>query len=206
MCIPTFDRSAVCFAACAFCLLAADGCSRSASNAATSSGAPSNATDVAKVIRVGEGLAGDGDELAHINVMIGKKDGPVGEAFANALAHQSEGHANVHVVLEPNLAVKPSTAMVTLVTVKGTEQAVMLFGPAQSAVARAVTDSVKEGIIAQEDCESLVIVCGVFLHPNAKDDQKLFANNYEPVKLAIVRAMKGEPTIESILAEHAESR
>ena len=94
---------------------------------------------------VGEALAGDGDEIAHIDLLIGSKDGPVGTAFANALARQSEGHSNLLAVLAPNLAVKPATVMITKVTIKGMTQAVQMFGPAQEAVARAVADSVGDG-------------------------------------------------------------
>src|SRR6478672_9775760 len=108
---------------------------------------------------VGEALAGDGNEIAHIDLLIGDKDGPVGHAFANALARQSAGHSNLLAVLTPNLAVKPSTVMITKVTIKGGKQAVQMFGPAQAAVAKAVADSVAEGIIPKNQAEGLVIVC-----------------------------------------------
>ena len=85
-------------------------------------------------IHVGEALVGDGNEIAHIDLLIGNKDGPVGTAFANALARQSAGHNNLLAVLTPNLAVKPATVMVTKVTIKGMTQAVQMFGPAQAAV------------------------------------------------------------------------
>ena len=57
---------------------------------------------------IGEALAGDGNEIAHVDLLIGSKDGPVGVAFANALSTQSEGHSNLLAVLEPNLLVKPA--------------------------------------------------------------------------------------------------
>ena len=85
---------------------------------------------------IGEALDGDGNEIAHIDLLIGSKDGPVGTAFANALARQSEGHSNLLAVVTPNLAVKPATVMITKVTIKGAKQAVQMFGPAQAAVAK----------------------------------------------------------------------
>ena len=94
---------------------------------------------------IGEALVGSGDEIAHIDLMIGCKSGPVGVAFANALARQSAGHTNLLAVLTPNLAVKPATVLITKVTIKGMKQAVQMFGPAQAAVAKAVADSVAEG-------------------------------------------------------------
>ena len=96
---------------------------------------------------VGESLVGDGNEVAHIDLLIGSKDGPVGEAFAEALINQQEGHTNLLAVVAPNLPAKPDTIMANKVTMKGATQAVQMFGPAQAAVARAVVDSVREGVI-----------------------------------------------------------
>ncbi|MDA7979338.1 MAG: formaldehyde-activating enzyme [Pirellulales bacterium] len=143
---------------------------------------------------VGEALHGEGNEIAHIDLLIGEKSGPVGTAFANALSTQSEGHTNLLAVLEPNLAVKPATVMVTKVTIKGMKQAVQMFGPAQAAVAKAVADSVADGVIPQDKCEDYVIVCGVFIHPEADDDRKIYDFNYESTKMAIANAMNGSPT------------
>src|SRR5947209_7904794 len=150
---------------------------------------------------IGEGLVGEGNEIAHIDLLIGDKNGPVGVAFANALANQSHGHTNLLAVLAPNLVCKPATVLITKVTIKGLGQAVQMFGPAQSAVARAVTDSVAAGIIPSQQADELVIVCGVFIHPQAKDDNKLYQYNYEATKEAIARAMKGQPSISEVLSK-----
>ncbi len=150
---------------------------------------------------IGEALVGEGNEVAHIDLLIGSKDGPVGVAFANALANQSSGHSNLLAVLTPNLVCKPATVLITKVTIKGAKQAVQMFGPAQAAVARAVADSVAEGVIPPADADRLVIVCGVFIHWDAKDDNKIYQYNYEATKLSIQRAMKGEPRIEEITSK-----
>src|SRR3954469_11210062 len=123
---------------------------------------------------IGEALAGGGKEIAHIDLLIGDKDGPVGYAFAQALADQKQGHSNLLAVLTPNLAVKPATVMITKVTIKGAKQAVQMFGPAQAAVAKAMADSVAEGVIKKSDAENLVCVCGVFIHWQAADDKKIY--------------------------------
>lgn len=149
---------------------------------------------------IGEALTGDGNEIAHIDLLIGSKDGPVGNAFANALARQSEGHTNLLAVLEPNLAVKPSTVMVTKVTIKGMKQAVQMFGPAQAAVAKAVADSVAKGVIPQSQAEDLVIVCGVFIHPQAADDKKIYEYNYKATLDAIANAMGNKPSAAEMVA------
>lgn len=148
---------------------------------------------------IGEALVGDGNEVAHIDLMIGDKNGPVGMAFGAALANQSKGHSNLLAVLTPNLLVKPATVMITKVTIAGARQALQMFGPAQYAVAKAVADSVEAGVIPKDQCEKLVIVCGVFIHWEAADDKKIYENNYEATKLAIARAMKGEPSADEML-------
>src|SRR6267378_3742945 len=150
---------------------------------------------------IGEALAGDGNEVAHIDLLIGPKTGPVGTAFASALADQKAGHSNLLAVLTPNLVCKPATVLITKVTIKGAAQAVQMFGPAQAAVAKAVTDCVAAGVISKSQVEDLVIICGVFIHWEAKDDAKIYQYNYEATKLSIQRAMKGEPKIDEILAK-----
>jgi 5,6,7,8-tetrahydromethanopterin hydro-lyase len=150
---------------------------------------------------VGESLVGEGNEIAHIDLMIGSKTGPVGAAFANALSTQSAGHTNLLAVLTPNLAVKPSTVMITKVTIKGMKQAVQMFGPAQAAVAKAVADQVAAGVIPKDQAEDLVVVCGVFIHPAAEDNAKIYKYNYEATKEAIAAAMAGKPTAAEMIAQ-----
>ena len=150
---------------------------------------------------IGEALVGEGNEVAHIDLLIGSKDGPVGIAFAGALADQKQGFSNLLAVLEPNLVCKPATVLITKVTIKGAGQAVQMFGPAQKAVAKAVADSVASGVIPKDQAENLVIVCGVFIHWDAKDNNKIYQYNYEATKLSIQRAMRNEPKIEEVLAK-----
>jgi 5,6,7,8-tetrahydromethanopterin hydro-lyase len=150
---------------------------------------------------IGEALAGEGNEIAHIDLLIGAKTGPVGTAFANALADQKQGHSNLLAVLTPNLICKPATVLITKVTIKGADQAVQMFGPAQKAVAKAVADSVAEGIIPKNQVEDLVIIAGVFIHWDAKDNAKIYQYNYEATKLSIQRAMRNEPKIDEIIAK-----
>lgn len=150
---------------------------------------------------VGEALAGDGNEIAHIDLLIGSKDGPVGTAFASALASQKQGHSNLLAVLEPNLAVKPSTVLITKVTIKGAKQATQMFGPAQFAVAKAVADSVADGVIPKDKCEDLVIVACVFIHWEANDDKRIYDFNYDATKQAIAYAMKGAPSVDEVVSK-----
>ncbi len=161
---------------------------------------------MASSIMVGESLVGEGNEVAHIDLLIGPKDGPVGEAFAAALLNQKEGHTNLLAVIAPNLPAKPDTLMANKVTMKGATQAVQMFGPAQAAVARAVVDSVREGVIPEDQVDDLCVIVGVFIHWEAADDKKIFDWNYQATKESIARALGGEPTIQEILDGEAEAR
>jgi len=153
-----------------------------------------------KDILIGESLIGDGNEVAHIDLLIGPKNGPVGAAFANALVNQNQGHTALLAVLEPNLITKPATMMMNKVTIKGANQAVLMFGPAQAAVAKAVADSVADNIIPQAEAENLVVIVGVFIHWEAADKKKIYDFNFRATKEAIARAMKGKPGVKAVVA------
>ena len=161
---------------------------------------------MASSIMVGESLVGEGNEVAHIDLLIGPKDGPVGEAFAHALLNQKEGHTNLLAVVAPNLPAKPDTLIANKVTIKGATQAVQMFGPAQAAVARAVVDSVRDGVISEDQADDLCVVAGVFIHWEATDDKKIFDWNYEATKEAIARAMAGEPKVRQVMDSEAQAR
>src|SRR5215204_4382614 len=161
---------------------------------------------MATTLLVGESLVGEGNEVAHVDVLIGSKSGPVGDAFAHALVNQKEGHTNLLAVVAPNLPAKPDTIMSNKVTIKGATQAVQMFGPAQAAVARAVVDSVREGVISEGDVDDLCIICGVFIHWEAKDDKKIFDYNYQATKEAIARALANEPSASEVMEAGATAR
>ncbi|MBC7086241.1 MAG: bifunctional 5,6,7,8-tetrahydromethanopterin hydro-lyase/3-hexulose-6-phosphate synthase [Methanomethylovorans sp.] len=153
------------------------------------------------MLLVGEALIGEEPELAHVDLIIGDKNGPVGLAFANGLTQLSAGHTPLLSVIRPNLPAKPSTLIVPKVTVKNMGQAAQIFGPAQAAVAKAVADAVEEGVIDKKDVEDLVIIASVFIHPEAKDYNRIYRYNYGATKLALKRAMEGFPSVETVMKE-----
>ncbi len=155
--------------------------------------------------RVGEALVGEGVEVAHVDLIIGTKDSPAGQAFANALANLSAGHTPLLAVLRPNLITKPPAVIIPKVTVRDMWQAELIFGPAQAAVAKAVADAVEEGIIPKEKAENYVIIASVFIHPAAKNKHKIYYYNYGATKLAIKRAMQGFPDVDTVLYEKDRS-
>lgn len=154
---------------------------------------------------VGEALVGDGNEVAHIDLIIGPRGSPAESAFALTLTNQKEGVNGLLAVLEPNLMVKPATVMFNKVTIKDAKQAVQMFGPAQRAVAMAVADCVAEGTIPEAEAENLFISVGVFIHWEAADDAKIQQYNYEATKLSIERAVRGEPTARTMVEKKDKS-
>ncbi len=157
-------------------------------------------------LRVGEALAGMDAEVAHIDLLIGKKDGPVGQAYAKAKAAPTAGHEPLVAILEPNLTVKPVTLIVPTVTIKGMRQASMIYGPAQAGVAKAVGDSLADGIIPKAAVEDIIIIANVFVHPSAVNRHRVYINNYKAMRHAIRKAMEGRPTVEDILENKDRSK
>ncbi|MGF7119526.1 formaldehyde-activating enzyme [Methanobacterium oryzae] len=149
----------------------------------------------------GEARVGEGNEVAHIDLLIGDKEGHVGQAFANALANQVESHTSLFALIAPNLIAKPLTLMVPKFSITGMADVVKIYGPAQKAIAMAVVDSVYNEVIPEDNVENICMICGVLIQPDAKDNDKIYKNNYEAMKLAIRRAFTEEPSIEEILNE-----
>ncbi|MEN6517602.1 MAG: bifunctional 5,6,7,8-tetrahydromethanopterin hydro-lyase/3-hexulose-6-phosphate synthase [Methanospirillum sp.] len=150
---------------------------------------------------IGEALVGDGPELAHVDLMIGDKAGPIGQAFANGLSQLSAGHTPLLAVVRPNLMTKPATLVIPKVTLKKGEQVREMFGPVQAAVAKAVADALEEGIFGDLDVDDLVILASIYLAPEAKDYNRIFRFNYGATKLALGRALESFPPTKTLLYE-----
>jgi 4-hydroxy-tetrahydrodipicolinate synthase len=154
-------------------------------------------------LRTGEALVDpESNEVAHIDLLIGRVDGPVGQAYANALANPTKEREALQAILEPNMAVKPPTIIVPTVPVRSLRQASMVYGPAQAAVAKAVAKSVEDGILPPTD--ELALIANVFVHPTATRRHRVFINNYKAMRHAIRKAMEGRPTAEEA-AENADN-
>jgi 5,6,7,8-tetrahydromethanopterin hydro-lyase len=162
--------------------------------------APTPAAGINRVL-VGEALVGEGNEIAHIDLIIGPGGSAAERAFTNALSNNKDGFTALLAVVAPNLAAKPNAMMFNKVTIKGAKQAVQMFGPAQRAVAMAVTDCVADGTISEAQANDLYICVGVFIHWQAEDDNKIQDYNYEATRLAIKRAVAGEPKVQEVLAQ-----
>ena len=150
---------------------------------------------------VGESLVGDGNEVAHIDLLIGPRGSAAETAFCNALTNNKDGFTTLLAVIAPNLPCKPNTILYNKVTIKDARQAVQMFGPAQYAVAKAVQDSVAEGVIPASEADDVFISVGVFIHWEASDDAKIQDYNYRATKEALARAVAGKPTAAEVTAQ-----
>src|SRR3977135_4648194 len=150
---------------------------------------------------VGESLVGDGNEIAHIDLIMGPRGSPAETAFASWLTDTKEGFTGLLAFVAPNVMCKPATVLYNKVTIKNATQAVQMFGPAQHAVGKAVADSVAAGVIPMSEADNLFICVGVFIHWDAKDNQKIQDFNYQATKEAIARAVAGEPTPAYVAAQ-----
>src|ERR1700730_3964262 len=153
---------------------------------------------------VGESLVGEGNEVAHIDLIMAPRGSTAETAFAKCLTYNKDGFTSLLAVVSPNLLCKPAPVRFNKVTIKGAKQALQMFGPAQHAVAKAVADSVAEGVIPQAEADDLFICGGVFIHWEAADDKKIQDFNYRATKEAIARAVKGEPSAAEVVAKRNE--
>jgi 5,6,7,8-tetrahydromethanopterin hydro-lyase len=163
---------------------------------------------MAKIDRmmVGESLVGEGNEVAHIDLLIGPRGSPAEAAFANALTNNKDGFTSLLAVVAPNLLTKPATVMFNKVTIKGAKQAVQMFGPAQRAVAMAVADCVEDGTIPVAEADNLFVAVGVFIHWQAADDKKIQDYNYRATREALQRAVAGSPSAAEVVAKKGSAQ
>jgi 5,6,7,8-tetrahydromethanopterin hydro-lyase len=160
------------------------------------------------LFRVGEAtvFASEGQYTdAMPEILIGRADGPVGQAFANMMG-QSAGHTRMFAIRACNQLVKPPTMMVPKVTIKDMATAEIFGGVVQAATGDAIVDCLIEGILPRDQIDALCIVCLIWIDPRAPkhaalDHAELYRNNYEATKLAVKRAMAGEPTVDELIAK-----
>src|SRR5215208_5113808 len=156
-------------------------------------------------VLTGESLVGDGNEVAHIDLIMGPRGSAAETAFCNALTNNKEGHSTLLAVAAPNLQAKPNTILFNKVTIKGQEQAVQMFGPAQRGVALGVAECVEDGTIPADEADDFFICVGVFIHWEATDHGKIQDFNYQAVKESIQRAVQGWPSAAEVVAKRKDS-
>ncbi len=153
---------------------------------------------------IGESFVGDGADAAHVNVVLGPRDGPAGTAWATALATPRVGHVPFVAILQPGLAVQPPTLFVNKAAVEPGRHAELTWGAAQAGVAAGVADAVEEGIIDGGRVTELALIAAVWVNPAASDEEAVFANNREATATALRNARGGAPSVDDVLAARAE--
>jgi 5,6,7,8-tetrahydromethanopterin hydro-lyase len=152
------------------------------------------------VSQIGESFVGSGAEAAHVNTVLGSRHGPVGAAWANALATPRPGHASFMVIAQPNLPVKPMTLFVNKATIETEAHGRMHWGPAQLGVASGVLDAVAHGSIEGGTLDDLVLIAAVWVDPTARDEDLVYENNRAATAEALKNGSLSLPHIADVLA------
>ena len=158
-------------------------------------------TPFAAVTLIGEAFAGTGANAAHINIVIGRKGGPVETAWATSLATPRTGYVPFLTVVRPNLPVKPMTLFVNKADLRGDVHSNLTWGPAQAGVAAGVMQAVGEGLVPADQAEDILAIVAVWVDWAADDPSVVFANNKVATHDAIAAAVRGEPTASDVVAE-----
>jgi formaldehyde-activating enzyme len=159
------------------------------------------------IMRTGEALveADDAWSAAEPEVVIGELAGPVGYAIANLIGDQVKGHTRVWAILNSDVQVRPATLMVSKYTAPNARYTNILMGTVQAAIANAVLDSVREGLIPKSKVNDIGIIVAVWLDPSVADPKLtidhdvLFRTHREATLKAIGKAMRNEPSIDWLL-------
>ena len=152
-------------------------------------------------MEIGESFVGSGGEAAHLNTVLGPRNGPVGQAWATALATPSAGHAPFVVVLQPGLPVLPFTLFVNKARIDGDDHARLTWGAAQAGVAAGVADAVAAGTINEAVADEIVVIAAVWVDPKARDADLVFANNREATAGALALGRAGLPAVADVIAQ-----
>ncbi len=155
-------------------------------------------------MQIGESFVGEGTNAAHVNTVLGERTGPVGTAWAEALATPSSGHAPFVVVGRPGVGAVPPTLFVNKASITGDRHGELTWGAAQAGVARGVARAVAEGTIEPAHCADLVVIAAVWVNPAAFDDEAVFENNTEATLHALRNGRAGLPTVDEAVAAGLE--
>jgi formaldehyde-activating enzyme len=141
-------------------------------------------------LRLGSGAAGEEPERVQLDLIAGPKNSPLGEAYAYQLTYPLHRREALTTILEPNLTVRPPTLILPTLEQKNLRQANMIYGPTQSAVAKAIVDNLK-GIIPVSVMDEEVMVVLATVDPKALDRHALYHNVYKAMDAAIQGAFEG---------------
>lgn len=153
---------------------------------------------------IGEAFVGDGADAAHLNTVLGDRDGPVGTAWATALATPSAGHTPFVAVLRPGVPVQPMTLFVNKAAIASDGHGRLTWGAAQAGVAGGVADALAAGVLPVDDVAGLVLIAAVWVNPDAAAEEAVYANNRAATAQALAAGMASAPSVEVVLAARAD--
>ncbi|MDR3499941.1 MAG: formaldehyde-activating enzyme [Parvibaculum sp.] len=151
-----------------------------------------------RAMMIGESYVGEGIDAAHLNLMLGPRDGPVGQAFANALAAPRMGYIPFMAVVRPNVPATPATLFVSKGDLRGPKHENLVWGPAQLGVARGITEALVEGDLPPEAEHGWVAIAAVWVSWDASDADAVYRNNHQATRLAVRRALSTESERETL--------
>jgi len=154
-------------------------------------------------VQIGESFVGEGVNAAHINTVLGERAGPVGVAWATALATPSAGHVPFMAVVRPGLPVNPPTLFVTKAAPASDAHGLLIWGPAQAGVAGGVADALAEGLVDPADANDLALIVAVWVNPAADDADTVYRNNREATRTALEHGARAMPGVDEVLAAAA---
>ncbi|MFW9908061.1 MAG: 4-hydroxy-tetrahydrodipicolinate synthase [Candidatus Thorarchaeota archaeon] len=141
----------------------------------------------------GESLCGAGQEVAHIDLVMGLREGPLKVSLENAGIIR-QGYHTADEVKD----LKPQTIFSPTVTITHDGHKKMVYEVAQKAVIDAVTRSITDGVIPDELIDDIIIAVNVFVHPDAVNARRVHINNFRAVRHALRRAIEGRQSIQEI--------
>lgn len=139
-------------------------------------------------MRVGEAMSGQGENRVHINLLLGDREGPVGHAFAVALASPRPGHIPFLVVLQPNIPVRPATLFVNKAEIREGLHATISWGAGEAGIAQGIREAIKAGALTEQNLDDLVIIVSVWIDWEASDEAAVLRNTREAMRVALLRA------------------
>ena len=152
-----------------------------------------------RAMEIGEAFVGEGADAAHVNTVLGPRSGPVGTAWATALATPSAGHTPFVAVVRPGLPAKPLTLFVNKAAIAGDVHASLTWGAAQAGVASGVADAVAEGVIARGEIDELALIAAVWVDPAARDADAVYRNNRAATRAALESGRADKPDLNEVL-------
>ncbi|MGD1996553.1 MAG: dihydrodipicolinate synthase family protein [Anaerolineae bacterium] len=141
-------------------------------------------------LRVGSGTAGEGLNRVQLDLVAGRKDTPLGDAYALQLTYPLPRRESLTAILEPGLTVRPSTLLLPTLPQRNLRQANMIYGPTQAALARAIVDAVEAKIITAQAAEDEIMVVLATVHPKALDRHALYQSIYTAARAAVTQAFE----------------